>query len=431
MKCRYCGYEIPEDEVCCGHCGKEVRIVPDYNPLDDVLAAQIKGEIDGGGRPLDDYDYIESYTSDMGRSRKREMQDRRTAVRRRQETAPGRTAARAQGRNTGRTSGRTGAVPPAGDKRRRQAERRREKKKRLRRRLLIFMALFVVVLGVLIFVLYRNSYAGQVSQGNKALAEGAYTEADQFFDKAIKKAPERAEAYEGLAKSLIKQDKEAEAEKRFLEALEDYPEAVDVYRACIAFYVDVEEPQKVSVILEDAKDKVRSALAEYVSEGPSFSLDDTKVYDDVQQLTLESDGEAIYYTVDGSDPDLTSQKYSEPIQIEEGTVTITAISVNKKGIPSLPVSREYTVEFPIEDAPFVSPSTGQYEEPTKIEITVPDGYTAYYTMDESDPTEESLEYTGPIDMPEGNCIFKAVLVNGKGRKSGVTMRNYTLELSGQ
>ena len=47
MKCRYCGYEIPDGELYCEHCGKEVRIVPDYNPLDDMLTAQIKVSLDG------------------------------------------------------------------------------------------------------------------------------------------------------------------------------------------------------------------------------------------------------------------------------------------------------------------------------------------------------------------------------------------------
>ena len=50
MRCRYCGQRIPEGELYCRHCGKEVRIVPDYNPLDDMLTAQIKGAIDGDGR---------------------------------------------------------------------------------------------------------------------------------------------------------------------------------------------------------------------------------------------------------------------------------------------------------------------------------------------------------------------------------------------
>ena len=115
--------------------------------------------------------------------------------------------------------------------------------------------------------------------------------------------------------------------------------------------------------------------------------------------------------------------------IGEGETVVSAIAVNKKGIPSLPVKKTYTVELPIEDAPAVSPSTGQYESATQIEIKVPEGYEAYYTMDKSDPTTASTKYVGPIDMPEGETIFKAILVNAKGRTSGVTTRNYVLELS--
>ena len=92
--------------------------------------------------------------------------------------------------------------------------------------------------------------------------------------------------------------------------------------------------------------------------------------------------------------------------------------------PSLPAQKTYTVELPIVDAPAVSPSTGQYEEARQIEIKVPDGYDAYYTMDESDPTTASTKYTGPVEMPEGTTIFKAILVNGQGRSSGITTRNY-------
>ena len=57
------------------------------------------------------------------------------------------------------------------------------------------------------------------------------------------------------------------------------------------------------------------------------------------------------------------------------------------------------------------------------------GYTAYYTMDGSTPTTASSKYYGPIDMPEHNTLFKAILVNSAGRSSGVTTRNYILDLS--
>ena len=45
MKCRYCNTAIPEDMVRCPRCGHEVHIVPDYNPLEDMITAHLRGSM--------------------------------------------------------------------------------------------------------------------------------------------------------------------------------------------------------------------------------------------------------------------------------------------------------------------------------------------------------------------------------------------------
>ena len=52
MRCTHCGAEIPEDQVICPECGAEVQIVPDYNPLEDVLAREVKGSVEGATRQI-------------------------------------------------------------------------------------------------------------------------------------------------------------------------------------------------------------------------------------------------------------------------------------------------------------------------------------------------------------------------------------------
>lgn len=181
--------------------------------------------------------------------------------------------------------------------------------------------------------------------------------------------------------------------------------------------------------MDEAEESVREALSEYVVSRPKFSLEADEPFDEVQQLSLDGSGMAMYYTTDGSDPTFSSNKYRGLIKIEEGKTPIKVFAVNDDGIPSVIVEKIYIVEFPIEEAPAVSPSTGQYEDETKIEIKVPDGYSAYYTMSGEDPTTSSKKYTGPIDMPEGETLFKAVLVTDSGRLSGITTRNYMLEMN--
>ena len=104
MRCRNCGREMPNGMLRCEYCGEELRIVPDYNPLDDVLAAQVKGSIDGTETPLDDYEYM-SRTASLQRSTGSMTRDgRNTAVKRntvvKRNTAVSRNTAPGGRRNT-------------------------------------------------------------------------------------------------------------------------------------------------------------------------------------------------------------------------------------------------------------------------------------------------------------------------------------------
>ena len=59
-----------------------------------------------------------------------------------------------------------------------------------------------------------------------------------------------------------------------------------------------------------------------------------------------------------------------------------------------------------------------------VEIT-----STVYGYNLTTPTTASTKYNGPINMPENDTLFKAVLVNAGGRYSGVTTRNYILEIA--
>lgn len=390
MRCNNCGHELPPDTLYCQYCGEELRIVPDYNPLEDMLAAQIKSSINNQNRSIKN----SSHNNTVPRRNVKATKDERELR----------------------------------EARRKQAERRREIKKRKRRRLLLIMAIFIgFVIGIGI-LLYQTSYTGIINKAEKAFSTSEYNLSKEYYEKAIAKDPEHSKAYVGLSKIYIAKKDLVRAEKLFLEAIEKYPDNTDIYEACIQFYLETNQSLEIPQLIDTATDHIKDTLSKYIVKTPEFSLEAGIVYDDVQQLSLESKY-TVYYTVNGSNPSLTSMKYKEPIQLDEGETVIKAIAVNKSGVPSLPVEKVYMIQLPIEDAPAVSPSTGQYDNETQIEIKVPDGYTAYYTVDGSTPTTASTKYYGPIDMPEHNTLFKAILVNSAGRSSGVTTRNYILELS--
>lgn len=301
--------------------------------------------------------------------------------------------------------------------------------------MLKLLTIFISILALtgIGYFIYLNTYHGLISRGTKYLNASNYTGAYSKFRQAMKQDDSSAEAYNGLAKVYIFQNKPDEAETLYLHAISKYPANVELYRGCIEFYQETEQLSKIPILLDECEDEgVLDDLYMYVSNEPKFSLEE-KRYDVVQELSLASRGQAIYYTLDGSEPTTAGTLYTEPIQIGEGTTTVSAIAINEEGVPSVVVSKTYVVEFPVADAPAVSPSTGYYEHQMQITVQVPEGYTAYYTISSADgeielPTASSTKYTGPIDMPEGNHIFCAVLVDVKGRLSEVKKMNYELVL---
>lgn len=425
MKCRYCGSKIPDNMLYCENCGNEVRIVPDYNPLDDMLTAQIRVSIDGEGEYEDylDYDSSKINTGNVSARKSTNGNTSRRSTAGRQTTGRNTSGRQTTGRNT---SGRQ--LSPK-EQKRRKMERKRELRRKRRRMVLGILAAVLLIAGGIFFAIYYNSYAGVISRGNKAIQSKDYTKAQMLFEKAISKKDGKPEGYTGLADVYVKQNQLSKATSVFEDAVGKHPKSAPIYEACIQFYLDTDQQLEIPMLLDEADDSVAEALSDYIIGEPEYSLDEEKTYDDVQQLTLTAKNCTIYYTTDGSDPTLSSTKYKEPIQLDEGETEVKSIAVDKRGVPSMTVIKTYVIEFPIEDAPAVSPSTGQYESAGQIEIKVPEGYEAYYTLDGTDPTTASKKYTGPVSMPEGETLFKAVLVNAKGRMSGVTTRNYVLDTS--
>lgn len=449
MICRHCGADIPDDQMVCPRCGAEVQIVPDYNPLDDVLAREVKGSVEGATRQIQTDDirrYRRGSSSqnvnatrvlspgEMDRIRRdrsygEQKQDadqgrRNTDELRRQRQTAGNVQHPRQGTGQMRRSRQN-----TGELKRQRQQKRLEAAKRKRRNLLItlFVILALIVAGVVI--VYQNSYTGMIRKGYNAIQSRDYAAAERYFERAVIKDKSRPEAYVGYAEIYIDQDDLDSAEEVFQDAIQTQPSNVKLYQAAIDFYMDTEQTGKISELLQNCEDEtVLNAVADYISSAPEFSPEEG-TFEEVQEITLTSETKGdIYYTLDGSDPSAESgTKYTEPILLQdEGEFEIRAVAVNSKGIPSVISSGTYTIQFPIVDAPAVTPSTGQYSQPQQITITVPDGYTAYYTMDGTTPTASSPQYTGPVTMPENaQTIFMAILVNNNnGKATEVTTRNY-------
>jgi glucose/arabinose dehydrogenase len=105
---------------------------------------------------------------------------------------------------------------------------------------------------------------------------------------------------------------------------------------------------------------------------------------------------AIHYTVDGSDPTTASPSYTSPLTIPPGT-TVKAIIV-VPNFPPGPISTRTYAVLPITTPTFI-PLRGPVTNGTLVRMqTTPYDARIHYTLDGTEPTENSPTYSAPIPL---------------------------------
>lgn len=164
----------------------------------------------------------------------------------------------------------------------------------------------------------------------------------------------------------------------------------------------------------------------------------------VVTLTCATNGASIYYTTDGSTPDPANAGGSNPTQLYTGQFNneeggpVKAIAVKRNMVPSdLAESQTFKCAKPI-ITHFIEGGDHKFRItagnfPAGVEFTF--YYT--YTTDGStppDPTEESLVYTGPVDIDVSQensiVIVKAIAVATGYLNSDVSIKAMTGDLEG-
>ncbi|MBQ8598457.1 MAG: chitobiase/beta-hexosaminidase C-terminal domain-containing protein, partial [Lachnospiraceae bacterium] len=167
---------------------------------------------------------------------------------------------------------------------------------------------------------------------------------------------------------------------------------------------------------------------QYMAMTPEFSYE-AGSYEKVIPLKISANTSGtIYYTLDGSEPDEHSTVYTAPIFLESGEYQVGAVFINDYGIKSSVARNWYMINLTVPDQPELLLYSGEYNVPTMIEVAMPEEGTVYYTTDGSNPTGDSLVYTGPIEMPLGKSNFKFVTISDEGVSSQVVSRSFDFDL---
>ncbi len=136
-------------------------------------------------------------------------------------------------------------------------------------------------------------------------------------------------------------------------------------------------------------------------------------------------GTDVYYTLDGSEPTTSSQRYSGPLTIERTTM-VTAIAAGSGFAASAAASATYAIPSRTA-APVIAPAAGSYSAEQSVRLSTSDpGATIYYTMDGSTPTADSAVYTKPLKVWESATVNAIAIAPGLSA-SEVSSAAYTIQ----
>ncbi len=382
MKCPHCGHEMPDGYLLCEKCGEEIQIVPDFEPeIENSITETLSTLVSQQEEP-DGMEEIEGEAE---------------------------TDARAW-------------------------ERRRKPQ--------VILALVILILAAFIsYALYAYHIHTVDYQIDKAAAyaeKGAYSEAIACLESAYADYPEEArilfleadyyylQQMDNYALSALMKIIDKESSPRYPD--EDVEEA---YGKIITIYANQKEYGLINDLLAACdNERIVSMYQGYLAMEPEFSYVEGS-YAEVIPLKLSSNtAGTIYYTMDGSQPNKNSQIYTSPLFLETGEYTVSAFFVNDYGIESNIVTKTYVINLAVPNAPEVELYSGEYTEAMMIAVDSVEGCKTFYTTDESEPTADSVPYTGPIPMPLGKTLFKFVNISEEGIASEVTTRTFTLRLRG-
>lgn len=368
MKCAKCGAELKVGCIYCSVCGQEAQIVPDYNLLEDDLLKELLNE--------------EKKQNSANQQKK------------------------------------------SADEKKNQVPHKKKKKSKAP---IIAGAIGAIIVLIILIVLlvkhnHNNSYDYQFQKAEEHVQYKEYAEAQKYLERAVELKSDSIEALLLLGDVYHAEDETDDAVGTFQKVIELEPDNEKAYQSLIDIYAQLQDYDAIAKLSKQTKDSnILDLFSDYLVTAPKISEED---YDEEKGLEITSQsGVTTYYTLDGSDPK-EGKKYEEPIFLEEGTTVIRAISENELGIYSEETKSTYKVEFEPPEAPKVTPDGGRITVAQQITVDVPEGCKAYYTWDGTDPTANSEEYVGPLEIPEGNNIFSVILVDKRDHWSDVTKCNF-------
>ena len=197
-----------------------------------------------------------------------------------------------------------------------------------------------------------NSRGALREKAEQLAAEGSYAEAARTIDRALESADDGTCSDEVLRLKKAQYLQEAgDTDRALIEAMhvvkntqEGQPEFEEAWERIVSICTQEGEYGKLATLLEGSGvESIKSRYYNYLVYDPVFR-DPPGTYEGSLELYIESQGVgAVFYTIDGSEPNQKSNLYNGPIMLRPGIYTVKALFVNRYGLQSSIVTGTYQI----------------------------------------------------------------------------------------
>ena len=381
MICKKCGAEIENGFLYCPKCGESIQLVPNYDVLEEELLSRV-------------------------------VEDKDKAKNNRFATGVYKPVSIIEG-------------PKPKSEKKTSDYGTIHRNKDFIIKLAVFLS--IVLLGMLIIIplLGSHSYDSLMNNAVKAESEEQYAKALGYYQEAYDIDNSSFEAVYGLGRMYFKV-KEYDNAVEYLElALAQDLDNKKIYSYLLDSYSELKETDKIYDLQSKApNDEILALFDDYVIKTPEFSEPGGDYEDDVYLVLSSSEGNQIFYTLDGKNPTTSGRLFSKAIKLTEGTTEVKAVTLSSSGEYSEVVSETYNISYVALAMPVVSPQPGTFTQQEYITISVPDGCKAYYSWDGTDPSKVGLLYTEPFPIINGTSVLSVVIIDSKGNTSPIYHGDY-------